>query len=271
MPESSVTNGGSALGEAIGNAMEIALQQLISGFLDNYKCYFINKIGKNPLTNKYTKKLILYDEYGTQYSIDGVITNESMQPLILLESKYIKYKKHNRDKGSWICNAHTAIRKRYPSIRSSIAVLAGNWSKTSLEMIKSSGTNVFLIPFSFISTLLSEKGINFEWEEKDRESALEAWNKYNSLSNTDKMEIAFKMVGSIKDNLFEILYNVLDDSVMRTLKQVALEITTSKGEIIRKIFPNIDEAIDFLDNLVLDNLFDSSSFISIFDTPAIEE
>lgn len=51
------------------------------------------------------KKLLLYDNYGNDYNIDGVITDESMRPIILFESKDIRYKKHNRDKGSWICNA----------------------------------------------------------------------------------------------------------------------------------------------------------------------
>ncbi len=79
-----------------------------------------------------------------------------MQPLIIFESKYIRYTKHNRYKASWICNAHSAIRKRYHSIRSSIAILAGNWSQPSLAMMKSFDIIIFIIPFEVISNLLKE-------------------------------------------------------------------------------------------------------------------
>lgn len=71
-----------------------------------------------------------------------------------MEYKYIRYKKHNRDKGSWVCTAHNAIRRRYNSIRSSIAILAGSWSGSSVAMMKSQDINIFIIPFDKITTLL---------------------------------------------------------------------------------------------------------------------
>lgn len=262
-----VTNGGSAIGEAIGHYMEVVVQDYIDKFLEYYPCHFLKETGYNALTQKTSKKLLLYDNYGNDYNIDGVITNESMQPLVLLECKYIRYKKHNRDKGSWICNAHSAIRKRYPSIRASIAVLAGNWSKTSLDMIKSFGVNVFLIDFSLISKLLKEKGIDFNWDEKEPVKALQSWKDYSKLAEKDKFEIAIKMVDSVKDNLFILLRNILDDTMPREVKEVVVEIYTTKGETRSKRFKDIDDAIHYLSDLSLDELFDSASFVSIFDIP----
>ncbi|MCH5306526.1 MAG: hypothetical protein J1E37_00495 [Prevotella sp.] len=265
--EDKVTNGGSAIGEAIGHYMELVVQDYISSFLEKYPCHFLKEIGYNKNTGKTSKKLLLYDNFGNDYNIDGVITNESMQPLVLLESKYIRYKKHNRDKGSWICNAHSAIRKRYPSIRSSIAVLAGSWSKTSLAMIKSYDVNVFLIDFSLISKLLKEKGVNFEWEEKGYSKALDAWEKYCSLTEEEKYEIAVKMVDTIKDDLFYLLETVLDDTKPRNIKQITVEIHTTKGEIKSMKFDNIDKTIEYLSDFSIDELFDTASFVSIFDVP----
>lgn len=262
-----VTNGGSTIGEAIGHYMEIVIQNEISKFIEDYPCHFLKETGYNKITGKTSRKLLLYDNYGNDYNIDGVITNESMQPLVLLESKYIRYTKHNRDKGSWICNAHSAIRKRYPSIRASIAVLAGSWSKTSLAMIRSYDVNVFLIDFSLISKLLREYGIDFEWEEKEYEKALVAWEKYSKLSESDKLSIAEKMVDSIKGNLFDLLESVLDDTRRRSVKQVIVEIHTTKGEIKTMKFDSVDEAISYLSDFSVDELFETASFVSIFDVP----
>lgn len=266
-----VTNGGSAIGEAIGSAMESVVHEYIAKFLEDYDCHFLKETGYNPITNKKSKKLLLYDNFGNDYNIDGVITNESMQPLVLLESKYIRYKKHNRDKGSWICNAHLAVRKRYPSIRASIAVLAGSWSKTSLAMIESYGINIFLIPFPFISKLLAEKGINFEWAENDKNAALEAWNKYEKLTDDERSEIAHKMVDCIKDRLFSVLSSLLDDNKPREISKVAVEITSSKGEVKLVVFENTQMAIEYLNNISVDDLFDKGSFISVFDVPNLSD
>ena len=168
--EDIIQNPGSALGEAIGANMEMALNRYLSELVAKYDCHLISKGKVNPKTGKHTK-LLLFDNFGTNYNIDSVITNESMQPLILVEYKYIRYKKHNRDKGSWLCTAHNAVRRRYNSVRSSIAILAGSWSGTSLAMMKSHDINLFVIPFQKITELLKVYDIKFDWGEKERDVA----------------------------------------------------------------------------------------------------
>lgn len=258
-----VANAGSAIGEAIGHHMEITLHNYIDTFLEDYSCHFLKEIGYNPKTNKCSKKLLLYDDFGNGYNIDGVITDESMRPLVLFESKYIRYTKHNRDKGSWICNAHSAIRKRYSSIRASIAVLAGNWSRTSLDMIRSYNINVFLIPFNHIAKILTTKGIDFNWEEKEKDKAILAWEKYDKLSSEEKINIAIQMVEIIKDQLFDYLRQLLDNSLLRELQAVIIEILTNKGEIKKYRFENRDQAIEFLERFSVEDEFKNDSLLTI--------
>lgn len=134
-------------------------------------------------------------------------------------------------------------------------------------MIQSYDVNFFLIPFEFISKLLREKDINFDWGEKEYNKALLAWKKYELLSEDEKIDIATKMVDSIKDNLFKTLRTVLDDSIPRELSKVIIEVKTSKGETMRVAFNSSEEAIEYLESLQLNDLFDKSSFISIFEPP----
>ena len=88
-----IQNPGSALGEAIGAEMEKALNIFLTNLVEERGYFFLSK---SPTKNKMgkQKKLLMYDNFGTAYNIDSVIANESMQPMILLESKYIRYKKH---------------------------------------------------------------------------------------------------------------------------------------------------------------------------------
>ena len=262
-----VENPGSAIGEAIGSCMEEALAEKLIEVADSYSCHYLTSGVRNTKSGVKVKKLLMSDNYGNEYDIDGVFANENMQPLILFESKYIRYKKHNRDKGSWICNAHSAVRRRYHSIRSSIAILAGNWSGSSQAMMKSYDINLFFIPFEFICELLLEVDIDFNWGEKEKEKAKSAWYKYNDLSNDKKKSIGKKMVALIEEDLISLIENILDESIEREIKKIVVEIVSSLGEVKLFEFNSVEEALDFLEQDNLKSLFLITDSLSLFEPP----
>jgi len=262
-----IQNPGSALGEAIGAEMEKALNSFLTKLVEKQGCHFLSK---SPVQNKdgSQKKLLMYDKFGTAYNIDAVIANESMQPIILVESKYIRYKKHNRDKGSWVCTAHPAIRRRYASIRSSIAVLAGNWSSSSLTMMKSYDINIFLIPFRRICDLLATHGIDFDWDEKDRVTAIASWNRYLSLTEAQQERIGIEMINVIKNDLERLVLSILDDTVKREIDKVLIELRSNLGEVKAYEFSRIAQAVEFLNTAELKNVFIISDSLTLFDPPS---
>ena len=261
-----IQNPGSALGEAIGAEMESALNVFLTNLVEKRGYHFLSK---SPSQNKdgSQKKLLMYDKFGTAYNIDSVIANESMQPVILLESKYIRYKKHNRDKGSWVCTAHPAVRRRYASIRSSIAVLAGNWSSSSLAMMKSHDINIFLIPFTRICDLLAKHGIEFDWDEKDRITAVKSWKKYNALSNRQRARIGVEMVKMIQNDIEKLILSILDDTIERKIDKVSIELHSNIGEVKEYEFANVIEAVDFLNTAEMKQVFITSDSLTLFDPP----
>ena len=262
-----VANPGSALGEAIGSSMEKALSKLLTLIADDYGCHYLTSGVRKTKAGRRAKKLLLSDNFGNEYDIDGVMANESMQPLIIFESKYIRYKKHNRDKGSWVCHAHSAIRKRYHSIRSSIAILAGSWSNSSLAMMKSHDINIFLIPFDFISVELAKYGVDFEWGEKEKEKAHEAWNYYNQLSEDQQGKIGEAMISLIESNLLVLIEQILDDSLAREVEKIVVELASNFGEVKVFEFDSVEEAIDFLEQEGLEQVFLTSDSLTLFEPP----
>lgn len=262
-----VANPGSALGEAIGASMERSLEQVLTQISDDHGCHYVTSGVRKTRAGRKAKKLLLSDKFGNEYDIDGVIANEYMQPLIIFESKYIWYKKHNRDKGSWVCHAHSAIRRRYHSIRSSIAVLAGNWSQSSLAMMKSHDINLFLIPFDLIRAALAEHGIDFEWGEKERDKAYVAWERYNQLSESQQAQIGAAMIQRIANDLAASVAHILDDSATREVDKVVIELVSSFGEMKIYEFDSVDDAIDFLNQENLEKLFVTGDSASLFDPP----
>lgn len=257
-----IQNPGSALGEAIGSRMEQALNAFLRGLCEDLGYHFICA---SVIEGR--KKLLLYDKFGTAFNIDAVIANASMQPIILFESKYIRYKKHNRDKGSWLCTAHPALRRRYQSIRSSIAVLAGNWSSTSLTMMRSFDINLFLIPFERICELLLQHGIVFAWHEKDRETAKQAWQQYARLTQAQQSAIGETMVELIREDLQSLIVRILDDSVQREIERVTIELHSNLGEVKVQDFQSVAAAVDFLNSEELETMFLTTDSLTLFDPP----
>jgi hypothetical protein len=261
-----IQNPGSALGEAIGAEMETALNVFLKDLVESHGYHLLSR---SPVTNRNgtPKKLLMHDNFGTAYNIDAVIANESMQPMILIESKYIRYKKHNRDKGSWVCTAHPAVRRRYNSIRTSIAVLAGNWSSTSLAMMRSFDINIFLVPFKRICDLLENHGISFDWAEKDRAAASEAWGKYLVLTDAQKSEIGAEMVNVVKDELKILVLKILDDTIKREIDRVTIELHSNIGEVRAYEFPSVEGAVKFLNTDELKEVFITSDSLTLYDPP----
>jgi hypothetical protein len=255
-----ISHFGSAIGEGIGAEMQIALNNLISRLADQRGYHFLST---SPIKGK--KKLLIYDNFGNDYNIDAVLVNEETQPLILFEWKYIRYQKHNRDKASWVCSAHPAIRRRYASIRSSVAVLAGSWSKSSRAMMKSNHINVFLISFERICEILANYGIDYKWEEKDREKSITAWDKFSALTEEQRAKIGIEMVNYIKDDLQSLILSILDNSTDREIETVTLEFRSNLGEVKEYQFASIDEAIDFLNTNELKDIFITGDSLTLFD------
>ena len=264
-----IANPGATLGQAIGEHMERALGRALAGISDRHGCHYL---GTGPLVAESAKRrqLNLQDEFGTKYRLDAVIANADLQPLVLLESKYIRYAKHNRDKGSWICHTHQTLRRRYYSVRKSIAVLAGTWTGPSVAMMRSADVDVFLIPFERICDLLQQQQIDFRWAEDDRDSAVHAWRSYDALPEAAKKAIGEDMLDGILADLSETVDAALNDSAPPKIADVVIEFRAAAGEILRQRFDSTEEAIAYLDSADAGTIFSMDRAPRVNDLPATQ-
>ncbi len=242
-----VANPGSTLGEAIGALIEREVNRLLLPIAEENECVFVRVGRPNPRTGRPTK-LLLKDAAGNEFNIDSVVANAQMQPLVLVESKYIRYKKHNRYKGSWICTAHYSLRRTYPTIRKSIAVVAGSWSGSSKAMMESFDVTLFEVGFQRIVDTLAQYGVDLSWGEKERHKAMDAWHNWVRLTDAQFAEIARTLLAEIEPQLRESLKATLDTAVPREVSEVEITIETNLGESRHYTFVSIAEAIEFLED-----------------------
>lgn len=193
---------------------------------------------------------------GNTYQIDAVIFDSDEQPVVIIDPKYIRYTKHNRDKGSWLCVAHYNLRKTHHSIRKSIAVLAGRWSDPSKAMIRSFGVELLEVPFDHIANALRVRGVEFDWPENRGESiARQSLEDFSNLGDSARTEIGSDMVSGIAGDLRNAVIQVLDtdvDSIATRVAQVEILLKTDQEEMVLSSFESVPEAMRALTDLVSD-------------------
>lgn len=267
MAERIVANPGSTLGEAIGTLVELEVNRLLRPIAEGMGYVYVTAGPINIRTGRPTK-LLLKDSAGNEFQIDSVIANTRMQPLVLIESKYIRYTKHNRDKGSWVCTAHYSLRRTFPTVRKSIAIVAGNRSGTSKALMESFDVSLFEVGFQKIADTLSEYGVDINWEEKERERVILAWEKWSQLSESQYLEIAHKLLSDIEPALRESMKVTLDTTVPREVSEVEVTIETNLGESRLFVFDTIDAAIEFLETFDEQEVLNDRNGPSMWAIPA---
>ena len=237
-----VANPASALGQEVGKLFEQAVLESIRAEVET----------RNHIVNPAR----LRNGTGNQYQIDAVVFDTNNAPIIIIDPKYIRYTKHNRDKGSWLCTAHYNLRKTHRSIRKSIAVLAGRWSEPSKALIQSFGVEILEVPFDHMVDVLKTHGVDFDWPERSGSAvARQSLNVFSNLSDDVKDKIGRELVSDITTKLTEEVIQVLDtdvETIATRVDQVEILLKTSQGEMILSSFESVTDAMKALTDLVSD-------------------
>lgn len=236
-----MANDASALGMAVGEQFETAIVNGLKPTVARHGCTI--------------RPARLENGTGNAYQIDAVIFDAEKRPLALIDPKYIRYKKHNRDKGSWLCVAHYNLRKTYPSLRKSIAILAGRWSIPSIALIRSFGVEVFQLPFDTMVDVLRDFGVDFDWEEGDSETPRQAREQYGKLSENERSILGTQLAGAVLPDVSRAVDTVLGldvDSIPQRVTEVEVLLKTNLNEMKLISRPTIAEAIGELASLVQD-------------------
>jgi len=124
----------SKFGQMIGDAFADIVYKYIQQYLArDYPAYVLLEpdLGK--------KLLRLAMPGGTSRQLDNVISEKnSIDPVALFESKWLKDGRHHNDKGAWILQLKE-ISKHYPTVRGAVANLSGYWTEGIRVMFQSEG------------------------------------------------------------------------------------------------------------------------------------
>ena len=145
---------GRAFGQRLGKLIEDEIHRVVQDCLYGTEFQFIPK-GQ------------LADLHGKPCTHDGLVVDADGRPYVVVESKLIQEPKHATEKAAKVVREHPDLKRAHPTLRSSIAVLAGRFTPEPLRMVEASEANVLFVPQDHIATVGRDSGIEILWRDHE--------------------------------------------------------------------------------------------------------
>jgi len=156
-------------GQIIGNLLEDAMRPLLQDFCSQ-RGWYLDAQGPRPGVRK-DGKVTWNDRYGNSHNLDFVIEKDGTprhrgRPLAFIEAAWRRYTKHSRNKVQEIQGAILPITEKYPWDKPFMGViLAGFFTKKSIEQLQSFGFSVLYFHYESIVLAFRRSGIDIRFDE----------------------------------------------------------------------------------------------------------
>lgn len=156
-------------GQIVGNLLEDIMKPVLQDFCDKRGLYLDVK-GKRSGVRK-GAKVTWIDKYGNNHDLDFVIekggsTKTKGRPVAFIEAAWRRYTKHSRNKAQEIQGAVLPIADEYHWDKPFLgAVLAGVFTKGSLDQLDSVGFKVLYFPYESVVSAFDSVGIDVRFDE----------------------------------------------------------------------------------------------------------
>ena len=233
------------LGQMVGNFFEKLFEETFEGIAGNYHLYCDSK-GARPKIRGARRKVTWKDAKGTPHDLDYVLErnaseNSRGKPVAFLELAWRRYTKHSRNKAGEIEGALYHLGTTYPGAFLG-AILAGEWSKGSLEQMQARGISVLHISFEDIATTFDSKGIDLRYDEKSSDDVKWAIiDQWDSLTEEDLDDLEKLLAHKVSQNS-QTFFDELGKSFERRV--VGVRVWSLFGKANE--YSNVEEAINAL-------------------------
>ncbi len=164
-------------GQIIGNLLQESIQETLQQVADQHGLYldYQRKRAARP-----GKKVTWQDRHGNVHDLDYVLEHGGTEtarglPAAFIETAWRRYTKHSRNKAQEIQGDVLALADTYSHLRPFLGiVLAGVFTKESLEQLRSCGFTAAYIPYDHILRAFAAVGIDAAFGEDTEEDAFRA-------------------------------------------------------------------------------------------------
>jgi hypothetical protein len=225
---------GRAFGQRLGKLIEDEIHRIVQDCLYGSDFEFIPK-GQ------------LADLHGKLCTHDGLVVDREGYPYAIIESKVIQKAKHATEKAAKLAREHPDLKRAHPTLRSSIAVLAGDFTPEPLRMVEASGANLLFIPQDHLASACRDYGIEILWADHEAATyAVAALERYSALTQEERKALGQRILQPVAVQLQEVVAAAIADVPENPVVGVWVDVFFQRGEIGHHEFDSIKEALDYL-------------------------
>ncbi len=228
-----IIGAGRAFGQRLGKLIEDEIHRIVQDCLYGTDFQFIPK-GQ------------LADLHGKLCTHDGLIVDREGNPYAVIESKVIQKAKHATEKAK-VAREHPDLKRAHPTLRSSIVVLAGDFTSEPLRMVEASGANLLFIPQDHLVSTCRAYGIEIHWRDEEAATcAVTALERYNKLTQKQRKKLGQRILQPVAARLREVVKAAIADMPENPVVGVWLDIFFRRGEIGHHEFDSLGAALNYL-------------------------
>ncbi|MCC0705233.1 DNA methylase [Clostridioides sp. ES-S-0049-02] len=235
-------------GQMIGDLLEVAIIDKLKPVCKEYNMYLDYQHMRKARNNK--KKVRWEDEDGNKHDLDIVIEINGSEeklgdPKAFIEMAWRRSTRHSKNKVQEIAGAVLPIVKKYNRLSPFYgAVLAGEFTSSSLHQLESQGFKVLYFDIGTIIQSFKLIGLEIEWDDNTDEDIIAEYIKFfNVVSSEDKDKLIEYIFKSNEEKLNQFIKS-LKDCFLRKVERI--RIFTLYGDIVE--VDSIDKAIEYINN-----------------------
>jgi hypothetical protein len=204
---------------------ELAVEPTLATFCATHDLYLD---GKRPRRARRGVKVTWLDDLGNRHDLDHVIERGGTEdeigiPAAFIETAWRRYTKHSKNKAQELQAAVLPVLAKWNHVKPFAgAMLAGEFTSSSLEQLRSNGFAVLHIPYQTIIDVFAEFGIDVFFDEGTADTHLQLQiDRYEALAAEEK--------NSIGDNLreaasagIEVFMASLSTAILRRIDSISI-------------------------------------------------
>jgi len=276
-------------GQIIGDVLEVAIYPFLDDFASKNNLYLDIKRPRKARGG--AKKVTWVDKFGNKHDLDFVLEKNGTEskigePVAFIESAWRRYTKHSRNKAQEIQGAVLPLASTFKNFLPFLgAIIAGVFTSGAIAQLRSQGFTVLYFSYGNIQKAFKILSIDASFDENTPDSEFKKKvNKWNSLSKSQKLSIAKKLIvlqqKDVKNFINQLTKSVnrkisvvriiplhgksfqvktLDKAISfiqkyneknspKSIAKYEVEIKYTNGDVIRGEFENKNNAVSFLKN-----------------------
>lgn len=248
------------LGQMIGEFIEKYFENELKIICQDRNLY-LDVVGKNRPARK-GKKVSWYDVYGNKHDLDFVIERDGTEddigtPVAIIECAWRRYTKHSKNKAQEIQGAVLPIAEKYKYEKPFLgAIIAGVYTAPSIHQLNSCGFTTVYFKYEDIITAFKTEGVDvFYGEDTSDENALSTVNMLEKLTTKQFINVFKKIVELSQDEV-----DNFKSHLIKALDRNISNIIISPLYGFNKIFNNLHNALDYLNNIDINHLPEEITF-----------